>query len=162
MTAQDETLRTLTDRQELRDLVFRYARAVDRHDYPTLEQVFTKDAHMSGYRGEPDSVDPLYSFDGVDGVIGALRTLEEFTKVNHVVSNQLVEIDGDQATGETYGTTHFLWREDGVLTHRMDVVRYQDRYRREAGRWQIEARRLIFDWEYDTPIDDERGWVAES
>jgi 3-phenylpropionate/cinnamic acid dioxygenase small subunit len=161
MSAADDTLRTLADRHELRDLVFRYARAVDRRDYPTLEQVFTKDAHMSGYRGEPSTVEPLYAFEGRDDVIGALRMLEDFTKVNHVVSNQLVELDGDRATGETYGTTHFVWHENGVLTHRTHVCRYQDRYRRDGGRWQIEARRLIFDWEYDTPIGD-RGWVAET
>jgi hypothetical protein len=33
--------------------------------------------------------------------------------------------------------------------------------RQKKGHWQIETRRLVLDWEYDTPIDDARGWVAE-
>jgi len=161
MSAADDTMRRLADRRELNDLVFRYARAVDRHDYPELRDVFTEDSRLSGYRGDPDTVEALYSCNGLEEVIGALRTLEEYTKINHVVSQQLVEIDGDHATGETYGTTHFVWHDNGVLTHRMHVCRYQDRYRRESGRWQIEERCLLFDWEYDTSVGD-RGWVAES
>ncbi|MBW2242938.1 MAG: nuclear transport factor 2 family protein [Deltaproteobacteria bacterium] len=160
MTSADDTLRTLADRRELNDLVARYARAIDRRDYPALRQVFTEDVHMSGYRGDPASVEALYSNQGLEDVIAAIQTLEEFEQVHHVVSQQLVEIDGDRATGETYGTTHFVWHDDGVLTHRTHVCRYQDRYRRESGRWQIEERRLIFDWEYDTPMG-ESGWVAK-
>ena len=158
----DDTVRMLSDRRELTDLVYRYARAVDRRDYAELRKVFTKDAHLSGYRGDPDIVEALYASDGIEEIIGALKMLEDFDKVNHVVSNQLVEIDGDQAKGETYGTTHFVWYDNSVLTHRTHVCRYQDKYRRESGgAWQIHERRLIFDWEYDRTIG-ERGFVAES
>ena len=156
-----DTVRTLADRRELNDLVYRYARAADRHDYPELRKVFTKDSRTSGYRGDPDSVEPIFAFEGLEEVIGSLQQLEAYDKVNHVVSNQLVEIDGDRATGETYGTTHFVWYDDGVLTHRTHVCRYQDQYRRENGAWRIQERRLIFDWEYDRSIG-ERGFVAES
>ena len=157
----EDILHTLANRLELKDLVCRYARAADRHDYPELRKVFTKDARTSGYRGEPGSVEPIFAFEGLDEVIGSLELLEVYDRVNHVVSNQLVEIAGDAATGETYGTTHFVWYEEGALTHRTHVCCYQDKYRRESGgAWQIEERQLVFDWEYDRTIG-ERGFVAE-
>ena len=98
--------------------------------------------------------------EGRDTIVKAMPGIERYERTNHVVSNQLVEIYGDRATGETYCMAHHIHRENGELRNLTMAIRYQDRFRRENGRWYFEERRLGVDWERVEPLG-EKGWVAE-
>jgi hypothetical protein len=86
------------------------------------------------------------------------RGFEAYEKTQHLVANQLVEIDGDRASGETYCTAHHIYRVDGAPMNLTMFIRYQDRWLREGGRWWFEQRRLFVDWERRAPLGDE-GWA---
>lgn len=133
----------LEDRQALRDLVFLYSRIPDDRDYGLVDRVFTADATLIG---------PGFKCHGADQIREAMRGIEQFPVTLHSVHNQFVEIDGDEATGETYCIANHVLEKDG-RPHKLDWgVRYQDRYRRESGGWRIAHRELRVVWEQELPL----------
>ena len=134
----------LEDRLRLRELAYRYARAVDRRDWELAERLFTRDCVLVG---------PGYELVGRDGILAGLRGIDRFQATQHSVHNQLVEIGGDRATGETYCTAHHLYERDGVRRKLDWGIRYQDRCVREAGQWRYERRELLLDWAQDLPLE---------
>ena len=92
--------RALADREEIRDILARYARAIDRLDVDLLKSCY-----------HPDSYDDHGHFKGnghefADFIIESLRGRCHAT--SHVVTNILVELDPtdhDRATGESYATS---------------------------------------------------------
>jgi len=80
---------------------------------------------------------------GRDGILDGLRKIDRFSATQHSVHNQLVEISGDAATGETYCTAHHLYERDGTRRKLSWGIRYQDRCVRERGAWRYERRELL-------------------
>ena len=73
-----------------------------------------------------------------------------FRATAHRVSNQLVAINGDEASGETCCVAeHLLKDADAILVW---SIRYQDRWRREDGAWRFHHRSLIVDWQETRPV----------
>jgi hypothetical protein len=82
----------------------------------------------------------------VPSALGAYR------RTFHFVGQQRVDIDGDDATGETYCIAqHLSDRDDGRWNHIMNI-RYQDRFRRSAAGRRFAERRLCVDWVEDRPV----------
>jgi ketosteroid isomerase-like protein len=135
---------SLEDRWELRELAYRYARAVDRRDWALAERLFTRDCVLVG---------PGYELVGRDGILAGLRRIDRFRATQHSVHNQLVEVAGDTATGETYCTAHHLYERDGRAWKLGWGIRYQDRCVREAGAWRYARRELVLDWAQDLPLE---------
>jgi len=73
-------------------------------------------------------------------VVGALR---QFATTFHFVGNHLIDVTGDDATGEVYCEAHHLSAEgaDHVM-----FIRYQDRYRRDGERWRLAERETFVEW----------------
>ena len=134
----------LEDRLALRELAFRYARAVDRRDWALAEQLFTQECVLVG---------PGYELVGRDRILAGLRLIDRYSATQHSVHNQLVEISGDRASGETYCTAHHLYERDGVRRKLSWGIRYQDRCLREAGSWRYQRRELLLDWAQDLPLE---------
>jgi len=163
MDESDATdLRHLLDLREIQDLALRYARAADRRDYALFEAVYTEDARLSGHRGDPDTTPPYFALEGRGVIVASMRALDRFESTLHVVSNQLVEIDGDRAHGETYCMAHHVYREGEVAMDHTMAIRYQDRMARTNGRWRFQERRLAIDWERHAPLrEDTRTAVLD-
>ena len=72
----------------------------------------------------------------------------------HFVHNVSVAVDGETATGETYGiASHIIAGDDGTWSKLDWAIRYQDRYRREAGVWRYRSRTLIVEWTTTGPAE---------
>lgn len=116
-----------------------YARGADRRCKADWLDVLTEDVTISG---------PGFSISGRDANLGSIDMLGQmFKATRHLVHNQTVEIDGDTARGETYGTAeHVLEGADGDMLLCW-AIRYQDEWRREDEEWRFARRELIVDWE---------------
>jgi hypothetical protein len=136
--------REVADRAEIRDLACRYARAVDRRDWALAETLFTEDATLKGAR-----------FELVGCAQCAGLAHRPFRATQHSVHNQLVEVAGDRARGETYCTAHHLYDRDGRARMLDWGIRYQDLCVREAGAWRYARRELLLDWSQDLPLASE-------
>ena len=126
--------------QDVHDLAFRYAQAVDRRDAGKLLSVFTADGAVMGYGENP------ISFRGEAGLRDMTDKLSAFRMTMHNVFNQTFEMDSDgKLTGETYCiASHILPGESWRV---MDMaIRYHNSYRQENGGWRFFERRLEVLW----------------
>ena len=85
----------ISDRIEIQDLMVRYARAIDTKDYGLLDTCFVPDAHVD-----------YVSSGGTKGTYKEVRAwlekaLAAFPAMMHLVSNNQVELNGDQANSRT-------------------------------------------------------------
>jgi ketosteroid isomerase-like protein len=133
----------------LQALALVYARAIDRCDADLLLSIFTTDGSV----GNTDSNDPDFiGHAALRQMVGQVDAM--FIKTLHKVHNQLIDHGGgDTATGETYCTaSHVMPGKDGGWQVLDMAIRYQDRYRIEAGIWKFASRRLEVEWVEIRPI----------
>lgn len=142
---------TTDDLAALRRTAEIYARGADRRSKEDWRAVLADDVIIAG---------PGFVIEGMEANLGSLDFLAaSFTATRHLVHNQLVEIEGDSASGETTGTAeHRIAGADGAGDMLLCwAIRYQDRWRREEGNWRFTRRELIVDWEELRPVRDVGG-----
>ncbi len=118
-------LRELSDREEIRDLVTAYTRAVDTRSWDDLDAVFTEDAVLD-YSSVGGPVDTLAAV-----TPWVEQGLRGFARYQHVIGQVAIALDGDAATATAYLTnpmvavapdgTETLWEVGGYYHH--DLVR---------------------------------------
>jgi len=126
---------------EIEQLLYRYARAIDAKDWKALGEVFTPDAriHYAVERGAELTAGQLQAWLG--------QAMRIFKVTQHVVTNPLVELQGDTARCSSYLTaTHLQVRRDGVLVRTTEGSRYSDALVRGPEGWRISARKLERTW----------------
>ena len=132
-------VRRLRDHEEIRQLLYRYARGVDRADVDILRSVYAT-----------GGTDRHGAFDGPG---------EEFAQVvvdrakavwnsvgNHHITNIYIEVDGDDARAEVYFLACHPHNGNGPVEMAVMSGRYIDNLVREDGRWGIRRRQVITDW----------------
>lgn len=127
--------------QELHDLSYRYARAVDSRDADMLASIFTADGKMGGWKSEE------VRYTGPDGWRRMIAQVEaSFADTMHNVFNQTFDQAEDgSVSGLTTGiASHLLPGDTGDLVD--FAMRYHDRYAQEGGRWKFSERRLEVVW----------------
>jgi SnoaL-like domain len=133
--------------QELHDLAFRYALAVDTLDREMLASVFTEGGAVRGYGENP------IEFVGVDGLAQMIAQVDAaFQKTMHNVFNQTFERASDDViTGQTTCiASHVLPGDEWML---LDMaIRYHNRYAKEGGAWKFTERRLEVLWVETRPV----------
>lgn len=86
-------------------------------------------------------------------IVAALDFMAQlYVSTQHRVHNQIVSIAADSAHGETYSVAEHVSDAQGGRTLLTWAIRYQDRWRREAGQWRFEHRFLILDWTETRPL----------
>jgi ketosteroid isomerase-like protein len=147
----ESALRVIVDEAELRRLLARLCRAVDRGDAEGIVACYTEDGfddHGPGIAGTPREF-----ADRFVPMLGAAKV------VHHDLTTQLFEIKGDRAVGETYFTFGMLKPDGGV---QMSFGRYVDKFRRDDGRWLIHHRTVISEWSGTVAAEAvDRGGPAE-
>lgn len=134
----DPRLERLLDEAALRHTAQLYAQGADRRDKALWASILTEDCLLQA---------PGIELKGRAQIVGALDIMAQlYTATQHRVHNQVVSIAGDSAHGETYSVADHLSVKDGRTTVLTWAIRYQDRWRREAGRWLFAHRALVLDW----------------
>jgi 3-phenylpropionate/cinnamic acid dioxygenase small subunit len=127
----------ISDRLEITQLLYRYARAIDTRDLDALATVFTPDAVID-YAVPGGTRLP---FPEMVAWLG--RALRVFRTTQHALANPLIELDGDAARATTYlQAAHVQVRHDGEETCAVQYGAYADRLVRTPGGWRIAERRF--------------------
>ena len=143
------TLDDVVARQEIADVILRYARGIDRLDFDLVRSCY-----------HPDAYDDHGSFQGdVEGFIAMCESfLPRWTATQHFMGNMLIEPDGDMARAETYAVAYHR-RENDDGTGKDDVfgIRYVDRFERRGGEWRIAHRVVATEWRRVDPVTNAKG-----
>ena len=134
------TLRAVADRQAITDLIYRYCRAMDRIDAELGYSVWHED-------GLADYGEEVYQGSGhgfVDHVCAQHRGTVTHT---HQVTNIIIVLDGDRAASESYVTSTLRFMRGEQLKQVTTWGRYIDQWSRRSGRWGIDKRVSIRDFD---------------
>lgn len=145
-TNMDAEIRALLDKQACTELVYRFARGLDRCDEALIRSVFHSDAtdDHGGFKGDVDAF--------VAWVMPVLATME---RTQHVIGNVLVTVAGDEAWAESYFVAYHDMADAHGADIRMTVAgRYLDRFARRGGEWRIAHRQFVSDWSASEPRSD--------
>jgi len=135
----------ISDRLELTDLMVRYAHAVDTRSWDDFDDIFTADATIdySAFGGSTGSVTETKAY--------LASVMPGFPAFQHLVSNPMLDIDGDAATGRTMCFNPMAVArpagEKGEPKVFFCGLWYLDRFVRTADGWRIAER------------SEEKSWV---
>jgi hypothetical protein len=130
------TLQQLIDECDVKALVIRYANSLDRHDWAGFRECFTPEVaiDMSSLRRVPASI-----MDVDDWVRRVQASAAVFDKTLHYISNQEVEMMGDEAICSSHLCARH-WKSDetdGQGDHLVVYGIYAHRMRRTSSGWRI-------------------------
>jgi hypothetical protein len=142
-----DRLQRLVDREELKELRAKYCYYVDEQHWEPFFDLFVPDPTLDfGGMGVYEGRDGLERF-AAEFVEGRLEGSA------HMLSNPILEVDGDEATGRWYVEAPLTFA-DGTGAWRQGW--YRDEYRRLDGDWLIGSITMRF--LYTADYDEETGW----
>ncbi|WP_051267574.1 nuclear transport factor 2 family protein [Nakamurella lactea] len=133
-------LRRLRDHEEIRQLMYRYARGVDRSSAGRIASVYAEGG--TDKHGLFDGPGTIFA----EHVAAGGRQLPDVVG-NHHITNILIEVDGDTARAETYFLAIHPHRDDdGEVRMALMSGRYVDSLVRENDVWGIKRRLVTSDF----------------
>jgi hypothetical protein len=120
-------LQDLTDRREITDLVSRLGLWLDEKRFDEARSILTEDVTVATPGG---------SAQGIDLVAAQARRNHDYDRIQHVITNVLVDLDGDGASVSANLIATLVPRADAPASHttlgeryRFDAVRTPDGWR---------------------------------
>jgi 3-phenylpropionate/cinnamic acid dioxygenase small subunit len=130
------------DRQDISDLLVRYATGIDRRDWPLFRTVFTDDCELD--YGE------VGAWTGVDAVTDFMEQVHAPAgHTLHRLTNQVITIEGDKALARTYVDALVMFGDNQTGSAggaggagANGVGFYDDEIVRTSDGWRIARRRF--------------------
>ncbi len=132
---RDLSIREISDRIQINDLLVRYTRAIDTKDWSLLDSCFLPDADVD-----------YTATGGVAGKYPEVRAwlakaLAPFPITAHYITNSIVKLDGDRATARTLVyNPMFFGNPDGSMHDFTVGATYVDELVWTAEGWRIAKR----------------------
>ncbi len=121
------------DRQDISDLLVRYATGIDRRDWPLFRTVFTADCELD--YGE------IGAWNGVDAATEFMTQTHALAgHTLHRLSNQAISVDGDTAVARTYVDALIMFGDNQSGVNGIGF--YDDEIVRTDDGWRIARRRF--------------------
>jgi uncharacterized protein (TIGR02246 family) len=122
----------VSDHEELRALLQRYARAADDRDVEVLASLFHPDAELTGARGAQS----------LEAWLDGMRGPRTFPTSMHVIGDPLITLGPgpDEAVLDAYAVVHQLSDPTSGAADLTLGIRYLDDVVRADGRWMIRRR----------------------
>ena len=144
-------VQALVDKDEIRDVVYRRAKATDRRD---LELA------LSCYHD--DGTEDHEGFDGPvrDYLATASPVFVGGSPIEvgvHLIGNVEIDLDGDRAAVESVFICTLTADEGGRRREFVNSGRYLDDFEKRDGRWAIAHRRCAYEWSHGAE-PTERWW----
>lgn len=128
----------------LKQIAYRYADAIDRCDANALLALFCPEARIAVFG--PGAETPFTVTTGHAEIARIPPSMKaRYVRTAHLMTNHVVDIDGDMARGTVLCTARHLLAGTAVRTDLVVMIRYVDRYERRD-RWLIRDREIRFLW----------------
>jgi 3-phenylpropionate/cinnamic acid dioxygenase small subunit len=125
----------LDDRQQITDVLVRYATGIDSKDWKLFRTCFTADAETD--------YGSIGGWSGADEITAWMAAAhEKYQATNHLMSNFVIDVSGDRATAVSY--VHAVLALAGEDVRGLEAVgTYRDTLVRTGNGWQIEKRTAV-------------------
>jgi 3-phenylpropionate/cinnamic acid dioxygenase small subunit len=121
------------DREDIADVLLRYATGIDRRDWPLFRTVFTDDCELD--YGE------VGAWNGADAVADFMRQAHAMAgHTMHRLTNQVITVEGDSAQARTYVDALIMLADNSSGVNAAGF--YDDEFVRTERGWQIARRRF--------------------
>ena len=147
MKTLEQQVQELTDREEIKELTAQYAHGVARGEGAKVAALFTDDGVFTN---RFNSTDPPTRVQGREALDKFYTNIKRNTALP-CIHNHLITIDGDQATGTCSIEVRITLKNQSMIGSGY----YEDRFRRENGRWKFAERHCTFF--HFVPL--QQGWV---
>ena len=129
----------MADREDIIERINLYGFAMDTQRWDLFDRIFTEDCDAD--YGETSHWTDRESFKADFGSFHEL-----FDATQHVMTNHLVEVNGDRASAHTYGSWRLVRHGAGDPPVWDGTGYYDDRLVRTEGGWRIDQRvcRVVF------------------
>ncbi len=128
-----------TDRGSILNLLYRYCRAVDRLDLELGYSIWHQDATAD--------YGPLYQGSGRGAIDFICAQHRNMLNTSHQITNVTLDIDGDRAGSEAYAIATLRMIRSSATLQMTIWPRYIDRWSKRSGRWGIDERIVIVDFD---------------
>jgi 3-phenylpropionate/cinnamic acid dioxygenase small subunit len=138
----------LEDIEEIRALFLRYADCLDANDFAGYAGLFASDGELLAQLGAavgPAAIQALLE-ERLGTAIAKARAVSF-----HVISNPVIEVDGDRATARVLWS-YLTQRAEDPHPILIQAGHYTDDLRRENGRWKIARHAITRDMGF-SPIE---------
>jgi uncharacterized protein (TIGR02246 family) len=131
----------LEDREEIRELLLAYGRALDTRDFIAFSELFAEEeGEWVGGLGAAKGRQAIFEL--MDKSIGHNRP-RTGPASHHVFSNEQITVDGDSASATTKWI--FVMQNDEASPRWVYLGHYDDTFVREDGRWRFLKRQAFTD-----------------
>jgi 3-phenylpropionate/cinnamic acid dioxygenase small subunit len=121
------------DRQDITEVLLRYATGIDRRDWSLFRAVFTDDCDLD--YGE------IGAWQGVDAVTDFMQQAHAAAgRTLHRLTNPVIVVDGDRAEARTYVDALVMLTDNKSAVN--GIGYYDDEMVRTAAGWRIARRRF--------------------
>jgi hypothetical protein len=129
--ASTDSLQALVDKDEIRDVIYRFCRGTDRNDRELVRSCYHPDANDNH---------GIYNGPGID-LYDTMNAGPQPDVLSHHLGQVDIKLEGDIAKVETYCTATMI-NKDMLSTI---VTRFLDRFEKRDGEWKIADRFVAFD-----------------
>jgi 3-phenylpropionate/cinnamic acid dioxygenase small subunit len=124
----------VSEREEIADVLLRYATGIDRRDWPLFRTVFTDDCQLD--YGE------VGNWNGVDAVTEFMEQAHAMAgHTMHRLTNQVIAVDRDTAQARTYVDALIMVGDSNSGVNAAGF--YDDDLVRTADGWRVARRQFI-------------------
>ena len=130
------------DEHNVLRLAHKYAYALDYNDSGILKDIFTRDAEWTF-----SNVGGIRRYEDIVRIPQRLKAA--FHTTHHAIQTQHCELEGDGGWGVTYCLAYHFFSHDFIDEGRDPIfvghnylIRYDDKFRFDDGRWRFCARKL--------------------
>lgn len=144
------TLLELSDRAQITDVLYRYAKGIDDGDPSRILSCFASDIHLEQLGRVVTGIDAVTRL--FRGELGGPKSAIGVDRINastHVLANILIELDGNAATADTQGIANLHATRDGDDVFLVRGIRYLDSFRKVDGHWLIARRVHTESWQFE-------------
>ncbi|MGE0680381.1 MAG: nuclear transport factor 2 family protein [Candidatus Binatia bacterium] len=146
MKTLEQQVQELADREEIKELTARYAHGVARGEGVKVAELFTDDGVFINHIPDaPQTV--VRGREALDKFYGAIKRNTALPCIH----NHLITVTGDEATGTCSIEVRITRNNQSMIGSGY----YDDRFRRENGRWKFVERNCTFF--HFVPL--QQGWV---
>lgn len=140
-----ESLDPFGDQWEIRQVIERYASAVDRSDGEAAAALFAEDGVFEIWL-EPGASAPTSTRQGPAEIATAINGLRGNYLTQHVIANSVVDVSEETAQGQTQCTAHHVKLGEADPRDEVMHLAYDESLARIEGHWRFTRRVLRVRW----------------